>query len=410
MSEYLQGVVPSARALATGLELHSPDKAVGMAEIAVTGDLCPMGRTEDLFLSRQPMTIWGGIIADLQSCDLRISNLECPLTNCLSPIAKHGPVLSASPACAEQIRAGGFDVLTLANNHIMDMGQPGLVDTLEACNAAGLKTVGAGCNLKEACRPLLVEIKRMRIAILAFAEHEFNIASEDAAGACPLDIIDNYRQIQEAKAQADFVLIALHGGNEYYPLPRPGLVKTCRFFVDSGANVVVCHHSHVPAGVEVYQNAPIFYGTGNLLFDYPEKRPSAWYTGYLVRMSIQPQTVTSFRLVPYFQFGDTPGIRRMPREHADIFLREIARLSSIVADSQQLEREWQAFCRGKEHEYMSGLLSRHKIEGRLFRLFPFLRKSWLTQSRVNLILNLVRCESHQEVLIEILSQQQRDVQ
>lgn len=405
MSRNLELMVPSAKALASAFEVNPPDNAAPMAEVIMTGDLCPIGRAEDLFLSRKAMVVWSGISADLQDSDLRISNLECPLTNHDIPIVKTGPKLSASPACAEQIRAGGFDVLTLANNHIMDMGRQGLIDTIEACSAAGLKTVGAGCDLKEACRPLLIEIRGIRIAILAFAEHEFSIATAGAAGACPLDPIDNYYQLQEAKAQADFVLVVFHGGNEYYSLPRPGMVKTCNFFVDCGANAVVCQHTHVPGGVQIYKDTPIIYSTGNLLFDWPTERPTGWYTGYMVKLGIQPKAVISLKLIPYFQFQNTPGIKHMVGEEKALFLQEIERLSLVIADARQLEQEWRTFCRSQQLDYMCNLFYRSSFERKLFRRFPLLLSRWLTRDRAALVLNLLRCESHREILIEILSRE-----
>ena len=404
MSEKVSPTAPSAEELAWGFDITAPDESVPMMEIAVAGDLCPVGRAEELLSSGQTTALWGEIDNDLQIADLSIANLECPLTHCRNSIAKTGPKLASSPVWAEQIQAAGFDVLSLANNHILDMGQEGLADTLKACTAAGLSTVGAGADLEEACRPLFVSIKGIRIAILALAENEFSIASAGTAGACPLDVIQNYRQIQVARANADFVLIVLHGGNEYYSLPRPGMVQTCNFFVDCGAHAVVCHHSHVASGVQVYRNAPIIYSTGNFLFDQA-KKPRVWHAGYIVKLSVQPKAVVSLRLIPYLQFWDTPGIRHMEEDEKTLFLQEIERLSQVIVHPSSLESEWQAFCRRRQSDYASMLFSRCRTEGRLFRRVPLLWRSWLTGSRVNVVLNLIRCESHRDALIEALAQE-----
>jgi poly-gamma-glutamate synthesis protein (capsule biosynthesis protein) len=118
--------------------------------IVVAGDLCPKGETEYLLCANQPEKVFSDLLPYIIESQLAIVNLECPLTYSQTPIIKRGPHLQAAPACAEGIRSGGFDVVTLANNHILDMGERGLFDTLSTCHAAGLKTVGAGKNLEEA--------------------------------------------------------------------------------------------------------------------------------------------------------------------------------------------------------------------------------------------------------------------
>lgn len=146
-----------------------------------------------------------------------------------------------------------------------------------------------GPNIKEATKPLIVTVNDLRVAILNFAENEWSTAGPDKAGASLLDLIDNYYRIHEAKQKADFLLVILHGGNEYYPFPSPRMKKTCRYFVDIGANAVICHHTHVPSGLEIYQDAPIVYSTGNLLFDWPERKPEDWCKGYIIELIINGQ-------------------------------------------------------------------------------------------------------------------------
>ena len=371
--------------------------------VLIAGDLCPQGRPEEFLASASAEDFWNPIADVTRAHDLCIVNLECPLTCSDTPISKEGPHLRADSRCAAGIRAGGFDVVTLANNHILDMGEQGLFDTLQACQEAGLKTVGAGGNLTEATRPLIVEVGETKIAVLAFAEHEFSIASRATAGAWPLDVIDNHYQIALARKRADFVLIVLHGGNEGYPLPSPRVVKICRYFVDLGASAVVCHHSHVASGMEVVQQGvPIIYGTGNFLFDWPTPRPAGWYTGYMVSLKVQGSAVTEVELVPYVQCHEKPGVRLMQGEEAKSFHQEIARLSDIIERWDTLMREWQAFCRGKQTEYLARLVSSHRLEEFLWNRGLFSPRC--IKNRIPGLLNLVRCQAHREVLTEILQQ------
>ena len=231
--------IPTAHELGQGFKLNSIKKSEPSVDILVCGDLCPINRTEEAILNKQTDSIWNGIEDIIKAASLRIVNLECPLTDKINPIIKSGPIFSAKTVCADFVREGGFNIVSLANNHTMDMGRQGLFDTIEACSRVGMKAVGAGINLEDASRPLFVDGPNIRIAILAIAENEFGTASKKDAGVNPLDVIENYHQIQKAKEQSDFILIILHGGNELYPLPSPGLVKLCRFFVDCGANAIV---------------------------------------------------------------------------------------------------------------------------------------------------------------------------
>jgi poly-gamma-glutamate synthesis protein (capsule biosynthesis protein) len=366
--------------------------------LTIAGDLCPVGKPESLLANKNYSAVWGNLPELLSTSDLSIANLECPLTDSFTPIPKNGPPLRAGAHCAEGIKASGLDVVTLANNHIMDMGERGLFDTITACQKAGFQLVGAGKNLEEAQAPLITTVNHVRIAILAFAEREFSIAGKNHAGACPVDIIDNYQQITRAKELADFVLIIYHGGNEYYPLPNPTLAKTCRFFVDLGANAVICHHTHVPSGLEIYQETPIIYSTGNFLFDWPGKKPAAWYKGYLVSLKINRSGVVNLSLIPYSQCLNQPGVLLMDGKEKQQMLSEIARLSAIIAMPDRLQEEWDKHCKTQSSQYMAMIFSSNPIEQRLLVRLGFLQKWKIQKKHVGRILNFMTCQSLRDIV------------
>lgn len=374
-----------------------------LAQILVAGDFFPTGQSEKILVQGQD-SIWGDVINQTSVHHLNIVNLESPLTHAQTKIRKAGPHLSADPLCARGIRKGGFDVVTLANNHILDMGEPGLLDTIATCEEAGLKTVGAGRTLDDASRPLYIEVNNVRIAVIAIAEHEFSIATPYSAGAWPLDLIDNYHQIQDAKHKSDFVLLILHGGNEYYPLPSPRLLKTCRFLADSGANAVICHHTHVPSGLEIYNGVPIVYGTGNLLFHYGKPTSPEWFNGYLVSLGIMHNAVSEIRLIPFWQYFTREGLQLMDDASAHHFLEGVIELSSIITDKTKLSSEWDKFCRSKHNAYLSRMLSLTKLEHYLLRrggITPFWRRK---RDRITTLLSLIHCESHRDVTVAALTE------
>ena len=383
------------------IRLSSGDVDQHSPSIIIAGDLCPIGQCEKLLSTGQVEQLCPEIIQNLRAVDLAIVNLECPLTSQMAPIIKSGPHLRADPACARGIRAAGFEVVSLANNHIMDMGEGGLADTMAACTEAGLKTVGAGKNLAQAARPEWVDVKGVRVAILAFAENEFSIATPHSSGACPVDPLSNFHQITQAKQEADFVLVILHGGNEYYELPSPSLVKLCRYFVDLGAHAVICNHVHVPGGMEIHEGVPIIYSSGNFLFEW-ENEIDGWYKGFLVQLSIHSGAVDAVQLIPYWQSKNRVGVTLMDQGEKRQFLAEVANLSKVIANPDELNEKWDQFVQSKREQYLNSLFNLSKVERKMLRsgIWPFWR---FKRSDAIRLLNLFACESHHNVIVSLLS-------
>jgi len=383
--------------------IHLASKTKGDdLSIIIAGDLCPMGRSEEFFKIGNIEKLFSGILPTVRDSDLSIVNLECPLTKQWSPILKYGPHLRADPSCAKSIYEAGFNIVSLANNHILDMGEKGLIDTLAACNDAGLLSVGAGINLDHASELLYLEVKNKRIAILSVTEHEFSIAKTNSPGACPLDLINIFYQIKEAQQRSDFILVIVHCGNEYFELPSPGIVKKCHYLVDLGVNAIVCNHVHVPGGMEIYKDTPIIYFNGNFLFE-SDNEPDEWYKGFLVKFLISPITGTTVELVPYQQSKNDIGITLMDERERQLFLNNVSNLSNIISCPEDLLQKWMAFVNSKQIFYLSMLLNLSKVERKLlqFGLWPFWR---LKRSDGIRLLNLFTCESHQELIISLLSE------
>jgi poly-gamma-glutamate capsule biosynthesis protein CapA/YwtB (metallophosphatase superfamily) len=377
----------------------------GTVLLTVGGDIAPLGASAQSLTDRASPDVWGDIAETLRRADFAIANLECPLTGRQQGTRKRGPVIRAVPECANGIRAAGFHAVSLANNHIMDMGALGLGDTLEACARSGLETVGAGKTLDAATAPLIVEKNGLRIAILAFAEREFSIAGPGTAGAAPADPIANSEQIREAKQRADVVIVLLHGGNEYYPLPRPGMARYCRFLIRCGAAAVVCHHSHVAAPVERYNNGLICYGVGNLLFDGIVPRNDAWYVGYLLHLQLSREGVQSYRITPFRQLQRVCRLERLSDEEQSTFFARLEQLSAKLQSDEQLAREWSAFCETRAHRYIASLRAPVEVRGlpRLMQRYPSIVKLLLPARARLFVLGLLRCDSHREAMETILS-------
>lgn len=334
---------------------------------------------------------------------MSVTNLECPITDEGSPIKKSGPNLKAHPKTAKALKFAKFDIACLANNHILDHGCPAILDTIEYCNNEGIKTIGAGINLQNASKTLYVNVKEKIIAFLNFTEHEHSIATDDSAGANPLDPILNHYQIIEAKKNADIIIIIIHGGSEFYSLPSPEMVKTCRFYADLGANLIIGHHTHIPSGFEIYKGVPIFYSLGNFIFDREAVINSGWYEGYLVKASILGTTINKIELIPYLQNKEFEGVKLMKDKDKNDFLTKIKEYSIIIENRKLLLAAWENHCKTKQFYYLKNLFHWNKLVRQLIKREIIPLKYFIKEENSLSLLNIIRCETHREILVDILT-------
>lgn len=378
-----------------GIQLNYGDPEV---RILIAGDLYPGGINESYLMDKKETNIWNDFLLETSDHDFNIVNLECPLTTTYDPIEKQGINLFAKPDVINGIVSGGFNVLSLANNHIMDMGAEGLFDTIKICEQNDILYTGVGKNINEAEKPLLLNQGDFSIAIIAIAEHEFSIASRSQPGVNPFDARKNNAQIQKVNESSDFTLVIFHGGNEFYPYPSPDFQLSCRFLIDSGADAVICHHTHVASGFEIYKNKPIFYGLGNLLFNYEGFRQDNCYQGYAASLSISKRMINQFRIIPTVQARNLPGINIMHGCEKEKFRKELISKSKSVIDSEEIENRWFDFCNSLRITYLSRLFSLNRLERKLFAEgFPVFWR--INRKNLIRIKNQIHCESHRTVLL-----------
>jgi poly-gamma-glutamate synthesis protein (capsule biosynthesis protein) len=370
-----------------------------MIKILVTGDFCPILSTEKLVVEVNYKNIFRDINTLLEQSDVNITNLECPLTNSEDKILKTGPHLKSSPQIVDLLKLGKFNVTALANNHILDYGQNGLQDTLDLLDKNSIKYMGAGKNLNEARKPLILQVNNKQIGILNFAENEFSIATNISAGANPLDIINNYYDIIKTNNIVDYLIVYIHGGNENYNLPNLELVKTCRFFVDIGVDAIFISHSHCPSGYEVYKAKPIFYGLGNFLFDWNGSVHDDWHYGYMVNLNIGKEI--KFEIIPYTQFKEYEGIRLLKGNEKDEIIKKILSLNAIITNEELLTEEWDKFFRKNEFLASSFLFSFNPIIKRINKIFNILKITRYKEKALGMK-NFISCESHRLVLLNTL--------
>lgn len=369
------------------------------ASILIGGDLAPTGDLEKLLSQGGYAHVFGDLLDDFASADLVIANLECPLVGSASSIEKVGPSLRAGVGCIRGLRAAGFEVLSLANNHIMDYGPQGLNSTLDACLNGGIDTVGAGADLQEANRILVRTCNGIRIGIYSMAEHEFSIASTSRPGANPLSPISFIRTVKRARDSVDFLLVLLHAGAEHCQYPSPWLQELARFFTEEGADAVICQHSHCPGSYEEHNGKLIVYGQGNLLFGMGASFP-LWDWGFLVHLNISsgPSCTTQESFIPYHFNRTQNKLENLQGKERAGFIGDLTARSKVLEVPDCLENLWKQFCYGNRHKILSSLLSFNRYS-RFFLTKTRLAEVLLSRQSKLVLMGTLRCESHRQAAL-----------
>lgn len=362
-------------------------------KIIIAGDYCPRERVLDSIEKDDFSSVFGEVKDVILSADYSILNFECPVVvGEGEPIDKIGPNLRCSEKGITAIKWAGFKCVSLANNHFYDYGDKGVADTLEVCDKMGIDSVGGGRNIKESSLVLYKMIDNKSVAIINCCEHEFSIADDRKGGANPLNPIQQYYAIQEAKEKADYVVVIVHGGHEHWQLPSPRMQETYRFFIDLGADVVVNHHQHCFSGYEIYKERPIFYGLGNFCFDRPDKSNTLWNQGYMVKLNLD--TGINWDIIPYNQCDAEPRIVLLNR---DAFDASIEALNDIILNKEKLAHETNQYYKACARHYSNIL---EPIRNRFYLACK--QRGWLPSliSKKNKLTakNYIYCEAHRDKL------------
>ena len=370
--------------------------------IIIGGDFCvtPQYTSSKLFSDE--------LIRLFNQSDFNIINLECPVIDegNTDKIVKTGPHLYTNNRVFNLLKQINIHAVTLANNHILDYGGKGISSTIKGCHQNNILTTGAGENILTAAEPAIVEKNGLRIALVNFCEHEFSIATNNTAGANPLDIIDNLNKIKLARAKADLVLVIIHGGHEHYNLPNPRMVKQYRFFAESGADAVIGHHTHCISGFEIHNQIPIFYGLGNMLFT-KHSNESGWNKGLLVQFEFEKGFPLKWNLIPIQQSNENFQLSLSDDNDKKNTLEEVNYYSKIIPDSEELDKNWISFAKKMESQYLNVFSPIRIIPNRYIRGFLKkigINKLILKKNYITPILNYLWCESHHDLIRIIMWQ------
>jgi poly-gamma-glutamate capsule biosynthesis protein CapA/YwtB (metallophosphatase superfamily) len=306
---------------------HSVDPVLYESHVRSAETYVAIAEDESGAIPREapPAYVWGDALALLQDHQpaMRIINLETAITTADQPWPGKGIHYRMHPANVDVLTAAGVECAVLANNHVLDWGREGLLQTLATLRDAGVKVAGAGEDLSAATAPAILDTPQGRVLIFAMAHGSSGVPPEWAAGPdrpgvhlLP-DLSPNTAGrianeiLQQGRNSGDMVVASIHwGGNWGYSIPSEQ-ERFAKMLIDQGGvDIVHGHSSHHPKRIEIYQGRLILYGAGDLINDYEgiggydEFRPelSLLYlpklsaSGRLQSMLLVPLRMERFRL------------------------------------------------------------------------------------------------------------------
>ena len=364
-------------------------------KILIAGDLVPTELNISLFNNADIYSLLGEELFSLwNSVDIRIFNLEVPLTNIENPIDKWGPHLIAPESTINGIKALNPSLVTLANNHILDQGVQGLNSTIKLLTTNNIPYVGAGKNIEEARKPYIINRNSYKVGIYACAEHEFSIANDQSPGANPFDPLYSLDHIQELKSRCDYVIILYHGGKEHYRYPSPYLQKVCRRMAKKGADLIICQHSHCIGCFEEYNGSTIIYGQGNFIFNKHDNE--YWNNGLLINVNLNNKQVIYIPVVK-----SKYGIQLATGQSKEEILKAFSLRSQEILQEGFIDASYKEFAKKSIQKYLRRLNGSGKwltyLDRKLFNN-KLIEKRYNKQKLLS-IQNIIECEAHRELLL-----------
>ena len=364
-----------------------------MIKLLFSGDFAPLVPPDMISENH-----FQGIEPILDSVDVHITNLECPFTLSNDAFDKPGALFKANPIAIRLLKQARVNVACMANNHILDYHEKGILDTLDICTQNGIDCLGL-VSLPDGRKHWLVkEVNGKRIGFLNYCEHEFSVREPGLLGACGYDAVDAFYHIKELRPQVDYLILIYHGGNEFYPLPNPQVKKDFHYLADLGADAVIGHHTHVYSGYEIYKGKPLVYSLGNFFFPSSDG-PEEWHRSIVCKMEIS-ETI-KFQLIPVTQCKDGFSVSQQSKGKGENIKKHIEELSAILIDDVKLEGEWQKFALIKGKNLTSFFMYSNRIERKLSK-FNLFKKYYDRSNRQKILFNSVRCASTKKMLIDNL--------
>lgn len=294
-----------------------------------------------------------GLQATLGAASVAFFNAECtPVADSAKFQGAHA--MFAPAAFLDRLREE-FNVVNIANNHILDAGEEAFAETLTELQRRQFVIVGGGLNLADACGLRMVTVQGLRVGFLGCADfmhtpdRRGNHAGRRKPGVWIYQPRQLLKHIRACRRQVDVLICSLHTGLEFHRAPDPGLVREARRMIAAGAHVILIHHAHVRRGLEFYQHGLIAYNLGNFMFDladpYMQQPGAATNIGLILDIFLEPQGVAGYEFWLAHIQADGATTVLTDVHQAEAWYHEQLRLNEQLAHPDLLRQEWRHACR-----------------------------------------------------------------
>lgn len=269
----LQGRINSLTERISNLERKMSLLRKNNYSLLFTGDILLDNELTDYMKKEGPDYPFRRIHKQLEGYDVVFGNLETPISKTGVPVRNKPYVFALDPAYKSVLKSVKLDVVSLANNHILDYGVDGMRETIKNLDSIGIHYSGAGEDLKEARKPVVFQLGTTEVMIFSYCRrppaHFF--AGKNNAGTAPLYLKFIKEDISRYKHTDAIIIVSLHWGIEQTSQPQRYQQLLARAIINAGADAIIGHHPHWPQGIEIYKKRPIVYSLGNFVNGYYNK-------------------------------------------------------------------------------------------------------------------------------------------
>jgi poly-gamma-glutamate capsule biosynthesis protein CapA/YwtB (metallophosphatase superfamily) len=307
------------------LEDHLAALAEPPLSLIAVGDIMLGGRARHRIKEYGRDYPFGAILPILQRTPIVLGNLEGPLAQKAQKLDRNFSY-RVKPKLARSLLRAGINVVTLANNHLVDCGREGVLETLEALSVTGVTPLGAAANEQAAHEPVIREAGGLRIGLLGYYWNRRCAATAKLPGSAMGVFEELEADIRKLRSQVDRVVVTFHWGRPYKPEPSPRARAKALFAIDCGAHAVVGHHPHIIQAFEIYRRCPIFYSIGNFAFGSGNSRAEGLMIGFRFE-----EARTVVKVYPLYVKNRDPRVNYQPKmlrgSAAERMLRRLIEIS-----------------------------------------------------------------------------------
>jgi poly-gamma-glutamate synthesis protein (capsule biosynthesis protein) len=322
----------------------------GNLKITFMGDICLGLGLSDSIAKKGSEFVLGNVKEHLKKADLRVGNLECCVVapSCGSRVYEN--MMAVNSETANLLDQELINVVTLANNHILDCGSESLDYTCRFLGERGIRYFGAGGDIDEATRIEYITVHDKTVALLGCCDKTSIYATDSKPGVAPLSRRYLKPAVDKARAKSDLIIVSIHSDLEFSDYPSVWRIDLSRWLIDLGVHLVIHHHPHVIQGIETYKDGLIAYSLGNFVFpvhgfEYMESREgtdeSYIFDVFVGFNDVRPNL--SFGTIPIKlgKYGEpiiSEGVA------ADRIQSKLDRLSKGLKDARNIRRSWRDRC------------------------------------------------------------------